>query len=237
VNQIELEPETRAVLDRIRHSSKVLSIYEMPADLAEAAVWEIGKVLVDHQHLPMIQQHSYRWFLREVSKLLRTKTGWDLALELEICLRKWVGYNVNPLLMQALLRECCDRIAAMTPEDIEENPKLETRMTNQARNPNGRPRKHEGHEEATDEVRSEKPDAGSQKPGPGEELTTKTPRHKVEERPTSEVRRQNAEGRSADGGGISTDYADSADCVPASGTNNEERCTMNEEATAGGASG
>ena len=35
MNQIELEPETRAVLDRIRHSSKVLSIYEMPADLAD----------------------------------------------------------------------------------------------------------------------------------------------------------------------------------------------------------
>ena len=35
MNQIELEPETRAVLNRIRHSSKVLSIYEMPADLAD----------------------------------------------------------------------------------------------------------------------------------------------------------------------------------------------------------
>ena len=36
MNLIELEPETRDVLDRIRHSSTVLSIYEMPADLAEA---------------------------------------------------------------------------------------------------------------------------------------------------------------------------------------------------------
>ena len=37
MNQIVLEPETRVVLDRIRHSSKVLSIYERPADLADAA--------------------------------------------------------------------------------------------------------------------------------------------------------------------------------------------------------
>ena len=36
MNQIELESETRDVLDRIRHTSNVLSIYEMPADLAEA---------------------------------------------------------------------------------------------------------------------------------------------------------------------------------------------------------
>jgi hypothetical protein len=36
--QLELDPKSKAVLDRIRHSSKVLSIYEMPSDLAEMAV-------------------------------------------------------------------------------------------------------------------------------------------------------------------------------------------------------
>jgi len=118
----EFEPDlrTRDVLDRIRHSQTTLSVFDMPPDLAEAAVWEIGKGLVDNQHLPMIQQHSYRWFLREVAKLLRTKTGWDLALELEIALRKWIGYKQDPALMQALLRECLERIAAMAPEEVEE---------------------------------------------------------------------------------------------------------------------
>ncbi len=43
MNEIDLSPETRALLDRIRRSSKVLSIFDMPADLAEAAVWEIGR--------------------------------------------------------------------------------------------------------------------------------------------------------------------------------------------------
>jgi hypothetical protein len=37
MNQIELTPEMRELLDRVRHISMVLSIYEMPADLAEAA--------------------------------------------------------------------------------------------------------------------------------------------------------------------------------------------------------
>jgi len=119
MNRLELVPKTKAVLDRIRHASKLLSIYEMPADLAEAAVWEIGRVLVESQQLPLVQQHSYRWFLREVSKLLRTLTGWDLALELEICMRKWVAYNLDPQLLQALVWECVGRIAAMTPEEVE----------------------------------------------------------------------------------------------------------------------
>ena len=187
MNQIELEPETRVVLDRIRHSSKVLSIFEMPADLAEAAVWEIGRVVVDNQHLPMIQQHAYRWFLREVARLMRTKTGWDLALELEIALRKWAGYSVDPLLMQALLRECLERIASMSPVDIEENPKPEVRMTIETRNPNAQPRKHE--------------------------MTRNDPER------------------------TSADFADSTDCVQASGTNNEERRTMNESAAPGGGNG
>ncbi len=116
MDTIDLSHDTRATLDRIRDTSRVLSIYEMPADLAEAAVWEIGKVLVDNQHLPMVQQHSYRWFLREVAKLLRARTGWDLALEPEICLRKWAGYKLDPELLQGLLCECYDHIAEMTPD-------------------------------------------------------------------------------------------------------------------------
>jgi hypothetical protein len=120
MDQIELEPETRRLLDRIRHSSRVLSLYEMPSDLAEAAVWEIGKMGLENQHLPLVQYNQFRWFLRELSKLLRARTGWDLALELEICLRKWVAYRLDPVLLQVLVRECLDRIGAMTPEQIEE---------------------------------------------------------------------------------------------------------------------
>ena len=119
MNQTELNQQTRDLLDRIRHRSKVLSLYDMPSDLAEAAVWEIGKTILKHQGLLLVEHNAYRWYLRELSKLLRTKTGWDLALELEICLRKWVGYKLDPELLQALLCECHDHIAVMTPDQIE----------------------------------------------------------------------------------------------------------------------
>ena len=35
MNTIELAPETKKLLDRVRHRSKVLSIYDMPPDLAK----------------------------------------------------------------------------------------------------------------------------------------------------------------------------------------------------------
>jgi|GEM_PF-1570699 len=138
MDTIVLEPETRSLLDRIRHRSEVLSIYDMPSDLAEAAAWEIGRVLVEGQRLPMVQQNQYRWFLRELSKLLRTRTGWDLALEIEIALRKWAAYRLDPVLLQALVRECCDRIAAMTPEEIESGEELTTKT--QRHNSQNRPK-------------------------------------------------------------------------------------------------
>jgi hypothetical protein len=157
MNQLELEPETRSVLDRIRHSSKVLSIYEMPADLAEAAVWEIGKIVLADRGLAMVQENGYRWYLRELSKLLRTKTEWDLALEMEICLRKWAAYKLDPELLQTLLRECYDRIGAMTPEEVETREgarNTEARIPNdesmgKVRSSNGRPRRHESREKGS----------------------------------------------------------------------------------------
>jgi hypothetical protein len=60
MNQFELSPETRDVLDRIRHSSKFLSIFEMPSDLAEAAVWEIGKIVLADRGLPLVQHNGIR---------------------------------------------------------------------------------------------------------------------------------------------------------------------------------
>jgi hypothetical protein len=120
MNQIELNQRSRDLLERVRHKRKVLSLFDMPSDLAEAAVWEIGRTVLDHQRLSLVDQNGYRWYLREVSKLLRTKTDWDLALELEICLRKWVAYSLDPELLQALLCECYDHIAVMTPGEVEE---------------------------------------------------------------------------------------------------------------------
>jgi hypothetical protein len=72
MSQFELDERTRAVLDRVRHSRATLSVFDMPADLAEAAVWEIGKVVLDNQHLPLTEHSQCRRLLRELSKLLRT---------------------------------------------------------------------------------------------------------------------------------------------------------------------
>jgi hypothetical protein len=38
MSTLELNQKTRELLDRVRHQPKFLAVFEMPADLAEAAV-------------------------------------------------------------------------------------------------------------------------------------------------------------------------------------------------------
>jgi hypothetical protein len=203
MNKLELNQRTRELLDRVRHQPKFLSVFDMPADLAEAAVWEIGKMALENTPVPLVQQSGYRWYLRELAKLLRTRTEWDLALEMEICMRKWVGYSLDPELLQMLLCECYDRIGAMTPEEVEEGKELTTKTPRHeegipksrssaidadsvvcvpasgTNNEGAEPRKHESHEEGSDAATTDRHGCTQIECAdePGTELTTKTPRH------------------------------------------------------------
>jgi hypothetical protein len=60
MSQFELDERTRAVLDRVRHSTATLSVYDMPPDLAEAAVWDIGKIVQSGRFSPSLVLVSLR---------------------------------------------------------------------------------------------------------------------------------------------------------------------------------
>ena len=42
--------------------------------------------------------------------MFRSFAGYQLAFELELALRKWAGYGLDPVLLQKLVRECYDRL-------------------------------------------------------------------------------------------------------------------------------
>jgi hypothetical protein len=54
----------------------------------------------------------YRWFLRELTRLWRTRTGRDLAFHLELCIRKWAGLGLEPRTLQFLICEAHERLKA-----------------------------------------------------------------------------------------------------------------------------
>ena len=45
MNEMELNQKTRDLLDRVRHGCKTLSLFDSPADLAEAANGQIDKLV------------------------------------------------------------------------------------------------------------------------------------------------------------------------------------------------
>ena len=112
---LELDGETRQLLARIRSGTEALLLDDVDSDLAEQAVWELGRPLLDAARISGLACDQYRWFLRELAGLLRTRLGWDLAFELELLLRKWVGYGLELGLLQALIRQCYSGLIAPPP--------------------------------------------------------------------------------------------------------------------------
>jgi hypothetical protein len=123
MSELILEPATRQTLEKIRHTKGLLPIYDLPSDLAEQAVWEAGREILDEVGLPVVTYNQCRWLLRELAKLFRTRAGWDLAFEIEVFVRKWAGFQMNSALVQGLVRHCYGRMRNLSPEALE--PKAE----------------------------------------------------------------------------------------------------------------
>lgn len=108
--------ELQAVLDAIRKSGMSAMILDADMDLAEQAVWETGKAVLDRVGVRMVQYQQYRWFLRSIAASMRAKSGWDLAYDIEGAMRKWIGYQLNQELLEALLCYCCHHVMPSLPE-------------------------------------------------------------------------------------------------------------------------
>ncbi len=61
--------------------------------------------LLEGAGMSALQRMHYGWFLRELARLWRTKTGRDLAFHLELCMRKWLGFGLEKNTVQFLVSE------------------------------------------------------------------------------------------------------------------------------------
>ncbi len=122
MSELVLERATKQALDKIRHSKGFLAVYDLPSDLAEQAVWEAGRKTLDELGLPVVVYNQCRWLLREMARLFRTQAGWDLAFELEVFLRKWVGSRMDGALVQRLICDCWTRMKNLKAADVETEP-------------------------------------------------------------------------------------------------------------------
>ena len=106
---VALTQDVSKVLDEIRAGAEN-ALYGAGPDESEELFAKHVLSLVEGAGLPVLQTMHYRWFLRELARLWRTRTGRDLAFHLELCIRKWVGLGLEPRTLQFLVCESYERL-------------------------------------------------------------------------------------------------------------------------------
>lgn len=111
---MKLSPEVNRVLEEIRKGAENALYCAEPA-AADKLFHEHVESLIEGAGLTSMQVIHYRWFLREVARLWRTRQGRDLAFHLELCLRKWKNLGLEPRTLQFLICEAHERLKAGQP--------------------------------------------------------------------------------------------------------------------------
>ena len=106
---VTLSPDVDRILQEIRTGTEN-ALYGASSAESEELFAKHVLTLVEGAGLPVLQVMHYRWFLRELARLWRTRQGRDLAFHLELCIRKWVGLGLEPRTLQFLVSEAHQRL-------------------------------------------------------------------------------------------------------------------------------
>jgi hypothetical protein len=101
---LNLDRETTFVLAEIR-AAKPVALYGSTTEAAEERLARVILPILETTGLPPVDALQYRWFMRELARIWRTRTGNDLAFFLELCLRKWAGNGLHLRSLETLVRE------------------------------------------------------------------------------------------------------------------------------------
>jgi len=110
---IPLKAETKAVLEQIRRSTRPTPVYGSTPQQAEELFRHITDQMLEGCPLPLCTIQQMRWYVRELSAKFRSRYGYALSFQLELVLRKWAAFGMEPNTMQLLLREVYRQLVLM----------------------------------------------------------------------------------------------------------------------------
>ncbi len=111
---LKLTRETVRVLDEIRNSEEPYPVFGEDPALVEADLARFTQLLLEGAGLARITVMQYLWYVRELARVFRTRTGRELAFQLELVMRKWRAFGLEPNTMQFIFREIHCRLKART---------------------------------------------------------------------------------------------------------------------------
>jgi hypothetical protein len=117
---IKLSRDCRKVLARMgKASAGPTVLYGLEQDMVEQALRKVVDPLLEAAGLPLNRKDQYHWFLRELSRLYRTRYGHDLVFCIELAMRKWQGYGLSPQVMGILVCEIDRELRVIAGETTE----------------------------------------------------------------------------------------------------------------------
>jgi hypothetical protein len=111
---VRMSPDFNRALEDMRSGAEN-ALYGAGVAASDELFHKHVESLIDGAGLPSLQVIHYRWFLRELARLWRTRKERDLAFHLELCLRKWVNLGLEPRTLQFLICEAHQRLKASQP--------------------------------------------------------------------------------------------------------------------------
>jgi len=124
---MNLKPETRLALDEIRRSTEPTPVYGLAPDRALELFRQLTEPMFEGAALPKAMLMQLRWYVSELSRLFRTRYGYALSFQLELSLRKWRDYGVEPNTLQFVLTEVCRGVNGRSGDQVTGKPGEEIR--------------------------------------------------------------------------------------------------------------
>lgn len=106
----DLKPEVRSLLDSLCTANLPPLLGGVPPDMAEKVVRAVGMPALCRAGLPLVRLCQYEWVLREMSRILRTESGPELAVSLELLIRKWGTHGMDGNVLQNLVLTVWDQL-------------------------------------------------------------------------------------------------------------------------------
>ncbi len=109
---LNLNPETAKVLDQIRNAARPCSVYGQDPAEVEAELGNLVRPLLEGAGLDRLTVMQYLWYVRELARVFRTRTGRELAFQAELVIRKWLSFGLEPNTMQFIFCQIHLRLKA-----------------------------------------------------------------------------------------------------------------------------
>jgi len=115
-----LSKAARDLLARVRASPSPERVFGLEPAAADAMARGVIDPLIDGAALPLSKLNQYRWYVSELCRLMRTKSGPDLAYCMELLFAKWIGFGLEANTAVFLAGELFDRLMSEPGPDKSE---------------------------------------------------------------------------------------------------------------------